>query len=55
MGRSAARPAGASRLIKQGAVKLNDAALSTSERPLAESAGVLKVGFRHFRKLVIGG
>ena len=41
----------ARRLLKQGAVKLNDTPLSTSERLLADSAGVLKVG-RHFRKLV---
>ncbi len=42
----------ARRLLKQGAVKLNDTPLSVPERPLAESAGVLKVGSRHFRKLV---
>ena len=42
----------ARRLLKQGAVKLNGAPLSAPERPLAESAGVLKVG-RKFRRLVI--
>ena len=42
----------ARRLLKQGAVKLNGAALKSATRPLAESAGVLQVGPRHFRKLI---
>lgn len=43
----------ARRLLKQGAVKLNDRPLETPQVLLAESAGVLKVGSRHFRKLVL--
>ena len=42
----------ARRLLKQGAIKLNDKPLTVAEQPLAESAGTLKVG-RHFRKLVV--
>jgi len=43
----------AKRLLTQGAVKLNGTALHRPECPLAEAAGVLQVGPRHFRKLVL--
>ena len=42
----------ARRLLKQGAVKLNGKALKGAAHPLGESAGVLQVGSRHFRKLL---
>ncbi len=42
----------ARRLLKQGAVKLNDLPLKAPELLLADSAGVLKVGSRHFLKLI---
>jgi len=45
----------ARRLLKQGAVKLNGVKLSAAKRPLADSAGTLQVGSRHFRKLVAAG
>jgi tyrosyl-tRNA synthetase len=42
----------ARRLLKQKAVKLNGAPLSSPELPLDRAAGVLQVGPRHFRRLV---
>ena len=42
----------ARRLLKQGAVKLNGTPLHTPELLLANSAGILQVGSRHFRRLV---
>ena len=42
----------ARRLIEQGGVKLNGTALKRPAIPLAESAGILQVGSRYFRKLV---
>lgn len=41
----------ARRLWRQGAVKLNGKPLEASSVPLAQAAGVLQVGSRHFRKL----
>lgn len=43
----------ARRLVRQGAVKLNGLMLQRPCVPLATSAGVLQVGSRHFRKLVL--
>ena len=43
----------ARRLLRQGAVKLNGAPLPAPELPIAQSAGVLQVGSRHFRELVL--
>ena len=43
----------ARRLLRQGAVKLNGKVLKASALPLEQSAGVLQVGSRHFRKLVL--
>jgi tyrosyl-tRNA synthetase len=45
---------GARRLLKQGAVKLNGVPLKAPQRPVSQSAGVLQVGSRQFRKLVTG-
>jgi tyrosyl-tRNA synthetase len=42
----------ARRLLTQGAVKLNGQVVRRPELPLGESAGVLQVGSRHFRRLV---
>ncbi|MBI3021301.1 MAG: tyrosine--tRNA ligase [Candidatus Omnitrophica bacterium] len=42
----------ARRLLRQGGVKLNGTVLTRPSLPLAESAGVLQVGSRHFRKLL---
>ncbi len=43
----------ARRLWRQGGVKLNGTPLPSPELPLAQSAGVLQVGSRYFRKLVL--
>jgi tyrosyl-tRNA synthetase len=43
----------ARRLLKQRAVKLNGVPVSSAELPLAGAAGVLQVGSRQFRKLVL--
>ena len=43
----------ARRLLKQGGVKLNGVVLKQSAIPVAESHGVLQVGSRHFRKLIV--
>ena len=45
----------ARRLLSQGAVRLNGAPLKMPERLAADSTGVLQVGSRHFRKLVLPG
>jgi len=42
----------ARRLLSQGAVKLNGSTLKQPVLPLSEAAGVLRVGSRHFRRLV---
>ena len=43
----------ARRLWRQGAVKLNGISLPAPALPVAQSAGMLQVGSRHFRKLVL--
>jgi tyrosyl-tRNA synthetase len=42
----------ARRLLRQGAVKLNGTVVKTPLVPAVQAAGILKVGSRHFRKLV---
>jgi tyrosyl-tRNA synthetase len=43
----------ARRLLAQGGVKLNGVALKGSTIPAAQAAGVLQIGPRHFRRLVL--
>ena len=43
----------ARRLLRQKAVKLNNSPLSKTELRLADSSGVLQVGSRQFRRLVV--
>ena len=45
----------ARRLLRQGAVKLNGRPVTQPTLPLSDSSGVLQVGSRHFRKLVLPG
>ncbi|MDP3722195.1 MAG: tyrosine--tRNA ligase [Candidatus Omnitrophota bacterium] len=44
----------ARRLLRQGGVKLNGKPLTQPSLPAAQSAGVLQVGSRHFRRLTRG-
>ena len=45
----------ARRLLKQGAVKLNQAVVSQAVLPAGQAAGLLQVGPRHFRQVAVTG